>query len=149
MKISTKGRYGVRFLIDVAEQGMDTHTTLSEISKRQNISSAYLGQIAGSLKRAGYIRSIKGSNGGFTLAKPPHEIQLREVLHSLEGDLTIVDPPISIEEESLYRRAIRIGLYQKIDEAVAQTLEVMTLDSLLRHGRLLHSVRNAAALRSQ
>ncbi len=71
MKISTRGRYGVRFLIDVAEQGLDTHTTLAEISKRQDISSAYLGQIAVSLKRAGYIRSIKGSNGGFILAKPP------------------------------------------------------------------------------
>ena len=53
MKISTRGRYGVRFLIDVAEQGLDMHTTLAEISKRQDISSAYLGQIAVSLKRAG------------------------------------------------------------------------------------------------
>jgi len=133
MKISTKGRYGIRFLIDVAEQGPDTLTTLSEISKRQDISSAYLGQIAVSLKHAGFIRSIKGSNGGFVLAKLPSEIQLHDVLSSLEGDLTTVDPPAPSAEESAYRRAIRIGLYQKIDEAVLQTLEAMTLDGLLRH----------------
>ena len=83
MKISTKGRYGVRFLIDVAEQGKDTLTSLSEISRRQNISSAYLGQIAVSLKRAGYIHSVKGSNGGFVLAKPPSEIQLYAVLNQI------------------------------------------------------------------
>ncbi len=132
MKISTKGRYGVRFLIDVAKQGKDTLTSLSEISRRQNISSAYLGQIAVSLKRAGYIHSVKGSNGGFVLAKPPSEIQLYAVLNHLEGDLTIVEPPHPSAEESAYRRAIRIGLYQKIDEAVAQTLGSFTLDSLLR-----------------
>ncbi|MCR5029505.1 MAG: Rrf2 family transcriptional regulator [Fibrobacter sp.] len=131
MKISTKGRYGVRFLIDVAEQGLDTHTTLAEISKRQDISSAYLGQIAVSLKRAGYIRSIKGSNGGFILAKLPSEIQLHEVLSSLEGDLTIVDPPLPTEEETGYRKAIRVGLYQKIDDAIAQALGALTLEKLL------------------
>lgn len=131
MKISTRGRYGVRFLIDVAEQGLDTHTTLAEISQRQDISSAYLGQIAVSLKRAGYIRSIKGSNGGFILAKPPSEIQLHDVLSNLEGDLTIVDPPLPTEEETDYRKAIRIGLYQKIDDAITQALRALTLEKLL------------------
>lgn len=131
MKISTRGRYGVRFLIDVAEQGLDTHTTLAEISKRQDISSAYLGQIAVSLKRAGYIRSIKGSNGGFILAKPPSEIQLHDVLSNLEGDLTIVDLPLPTEEETDYRKAIRIGLYQKIDDAITQALRALTLEKLL------------------
>lgn len=131
MKISTRGRYGVRFLIDVAEQGLDTHTTLAEISKRQDISSAYLGQIAVSLKRAGYIRSIKGSNGGFILAKSPSEIQLHDVLSNLEGDLTIVDLPLPTEEETDYRKAIRIGLYQKIDDAITQALRALTLEKLL------------------
>jgi Rrf2 family protein len=131
MKISTKGRYGVRFLIDIAEQGPDTLTTLSEISLRQEISAAYLGQIAVSLKRAGFIRSIKGSSGGFVLAKLPSEIQLHDVLSTLEGDLTIVDPPSPSAEESLYRQAIRMGLYQKIDVAVLQTLGSLTLEKIL------------------
>jgi Rrf2 family protein len=136
MKISTKGRYGVRFLIDIAEQGPDTLTTLSEISLRQEISAAYLGQIAVSLKRAGFIRSIKGSSGGFVLAKLPSEIQLHDVLSTLEGDLTIVDPPSPTAEESLYRQAIRMGLYQKIDAAVLQTLGSLTLEKILSRKNL-------------
>lgn len=136
MKISTKGRYGVRFLIDIAEQGPDTLTTLSEISLRQEISAAYLGQIAVSLKRAGFIRSIKGSSGGFVLAKLPSEIQLHDVLSTLEGDLTIVDPPSPSAEESLYRQAIRMGLYQKIDAAVLQTLGSLTLEKILSRKNL-------------
>ena len=136
MKISTKGRYGVRFLIDIAEQGPDTLTTLSEISLRQEISAAYLGQIAVSLKRAGFIRSIKGSSGGFVLAKLPSEIQLHDVLSTLEGDLTIVDPPSPSAEESLYRQAIRMGLYQKIDVAVLQTLGSLTLEKILSRKNL-------------
>jgi Rrf2 family protein len=136
MKISTKGRYGVRFLIDIAEQGPDTLTTLSEISLRQEISAAYLGQIAVSLKRAGFIRSIKGSSGGFVLAKLPSEIQLHDVLSTLEGDLTIVDPPSPSAEESLYRQAIRMGLYQKIDAAVLQTLGALTLEKILSRKNL-------------
>lgn len=136
MKISTKGRYGVRFLIDIAKQGPDTLTTLSEISLRQEISAAYLGQIAVSLKRAGFIRSIKGSSGGFVLAKLPSEIQLHDVLSTLEGDLTIVDPPSPSAEESLYRQAIRMGLYQKIDAAVLQTLGSLTLEKILSRKNL-------------
>lgn len=136
MKISTKGRYGVRFLIDIAKQGPDTLTTLSEISLRQEISAAYLGQIAVSLKHAGFIRSIKGSSGGFVLAKLPSEIQLHDVLSTLEGDLTIVDPPSPSAEESLYRQAIRMGLYQKIDAAVLQTLGSLTLEKILSRKNL-------------
>ncbi len=131
MKISTKGRYGIRFLIDIAEQGPSAHTTLSEISERQQISSTYLGQIAVVLKRAGFIRSIKGSGGGFVLAKPPSEIHLDSVLEALEGDLKIVEPPLPTAEETPFRKALRIGLYDKIDEALSAVLKSITLDKLI------------------
>ena len=65
------------------------------------------------------------------LAKLPSEIQLHDVLSTLEGDLTIVDPPSPSAEESLYRQAIRMGLYQKIDAAVLQTLGSLTLEKIL------------------
>ncbi len=130
MKISTKGRYGIRFLTDIANQSPGEHTTLAEISNRQQISAAYLGQIAVVLKRAGYIRSIKGSGGGFLLAKPASEIRISDVLRDLEGDLTIVDPPLPSDNETPYRSAIRIGLYQKIDRAIENVLGELTLDKL-------------------
>lgn len=131
MKISTKGRYGIRFLIDIAEQGPSVHTTLSEISERQQISSTYLGQIAIVLKCAGFIRSIKGSSGGFVLAKPPADIHLDSILESLEGDLKIIDPPLPTAEETPFRKALRIGLYDKIDEALSEVLKSITLDKLI------------------
>ncbi len=131
MKISTRGRYGIRFLIDIAEQGPSAHTTLSEISERQQISPTYLGQIAVVLKRAGFIRSIKGSSGGFVLAKPPADIHLDSVLKALEGDLKIVEPPIPTAEDTPFRKALRIGLYNKIDEALSSILKSITLDKLV------------------
>lgn len=132
MKISTKGRYGIRFLIDVAEQGEGSLTTLSEISERQNISSTYLGQIAVVLKRAGFIRSIKGSNGGFVLAEPLSDIHVGKVLEALEGDLKIVEPPLPDADETPFRKALRIGLYDKIDEAFARIFQDVTLDRLVQ-----------------
>ncbi len=131
MKISTKGRYGIRFLIDIAEQGPNAHTTLSEISERQQISPTYLGQIAVVLKLAGFIRSIKGSGGGFVLAKPPSDIHLDSVLEALEGDLKIVEPPLPTVEETPFRKALRVGLYDKIDEALSAVLKSITLDKLV------------------
>ncbi len=131
MKISTKGRYGIRFLIDIAEQGPSRQTSLSEISERQQISSTYLGQIAIVLKRAGFIRSIKGASGGFVLARPPTDIHLDSILESLEGDLKIVEKPLPTDEETPFRKALRIGLYDKIDEALAAVLKSITLDQLV------------------
>ena len=131
MKISTKGRHGVRFLLDIAEQGENKPSTLAAISERQGISLAYLGQIAIILKQSGYIRSIKGSNGGFVLAKPSQEIQLDELLNTLEGSMKVVESPLPSEEETPYRTAIRIGLYQKMDEAVEIVLKKLTLDKLI------------------
>lgn len=131
MKVSTKGRYGIRFLIDIAERGPNSHATLSEISERQQISPTYLGQIAVVLKRAGFIRSIKGSSGGFVLAKPLPDIRMDEVLEALEGDLKIIDPPLPSVEETPFRKALRIGLYDKIDEAISSVLREITLDKLI------------------
>lgn len=131
MKISTKGRYGIRFLIDIAEQGSGAQVKLSEISKRQGISATYLGQISTALKRAGYIRSLKGSNGGFVLAKSLSEIRIDQVLEALEGDLKVVESPLPTDFETSYKKALRLGLYEKIDKAVSETLKAITLDKLL------------------
>ncbi|MCK9182879.1 MAG: Rrf2 family transcriptional regulator [Fibrobacteraceae bacterium] len=131
MKISTKGRYGIRFLIDVAEQGAGALCTLSDIAKRESISEAYLEQVAVVLKRSGYIRSVKGSSGGFILAKDPSEVRIGEVLRNLEGDLSVVEAPLPGKKESLFRQAIRVGFYNKLDNAVNESLGSFTLGSLI------------------
>jgi Rrf2 family protein len=94
MKISTRGRYGVRLLIDLAEHAGEDHVSLAGIAGRQHISIRYLEQVAVILRRSGFIRSVKGASGGYSLAKKSEDINIGEVLRILEGDMLVVDPPL-------------------------------------------------------
>jgi len=98
MKISTRGRYGVRLLIDLAEHADQNHVPLAQVAERQKVSARYLEQVAVILKRAGYIRSIKGASGGYALARNPADIVIGDVLRTLEGDMLVVDNPRPGEE---------------------------------------------------
>ena len=91
MKVSTKGRYGVRFLLDLALHDQSKPVTLNEIAKRQDISEKYLWQIAANLRSAGLVSAVSGKRGGFLLAKPPENISLQDILEILEGNSSLVD----------------------------------------------------------
>ena len=86
MKISTKGRYGIKALIDLVMNSENESVTLKTISKRQNISERYLEQIFSALRKSGIIIGRKGAQGGYTLAKDPKEITISEILRVLEGE---------------------------------------------------------------
>lgn len=131
MRISTRGRYGVRLLIDLAEHAEESHVSLASVAERQNVSPRYLEQVAVILRRAGYIRSVKGASGGYTLAKPPSEIVIGNALRELEGDILIIDPVRSGEPESALRRCIRRTVYDRLNERIAGLLDRITLASLL------------------
>lgn len=90
MKISTKGRYGLRVMLDLARHGRDRRIPLREISERQNITVKYLEQIITPLVRAGYIESYRGNLGGYMLKVPPQEVTLGDVLRTMEGSLAPV-----------------------------------------------------------
>lgn len=87
MKISTKGRYGLRVMIDLATYSVDKHIPLREISKRQNITIKYLEQIMTPLLRAGYVTSFRGNNGGYQLACAPADVSVGEIIRTMEGSL--------------------------------------------------------------
>ena len=89
MKVSTKGRYGLRALVDLTVSTIDAPVPLADIAGRQNISLNYLEQVFGQLRRAGIVRSIKGSGGGYRLAKDARQITVKEVLEALEGPFSI------------------------------------------------------------
>jgi Rrf2 family transcriptional regulator, cysteine metabolism repressor len=131
MKISTRGRYGIRLMIDLAEHADEGHVPLASIAERQSISPRYLEQVAVILRRAGYIRSIKGASGGYALAKKPSEIAIGEALRELEGDILIVDPPRSGDTENALRRCIRRAVYDRINDRVSGLLDNITLASML------------------
>ena len=94
MKVSTKGRYGLKAVVDIAyslEKQPDKCVSVKSISERQGISENYLEQIIAPLKKAGIVRSVRGAGGGYYLAKPAHDLTVGEVLRILEGPLAPVD----------------------------------------------------------
>ena len=91
MKLSTKGRYGLRAMIDLALNSTDGAVSISSIAERQNLSDSYLEQLMAKLKKAGLVSSLRGAQGGYTLACSADDISVGDILRALEGDLTPVD----------------------------------------------------------
>jgi Rrf2 family protein len=131
MKISTRGRYGIRLMIDLAEHASEPHVALASIAERQNISARYLEQVAVILRRAGYIRSVKGASGGYTLARDPSDIVIGDALRILEGDMIVVDELRPGERENRIQRCIRATVYNRLNERVSAVVDRITLASML------------------
>jgi Rrf2 family iron-sulfur cluster assembly transcriptional regulator len=91
MKLSTKSRYGTRLMLDMAQHYQDGPIHLAHVAKRQGISVKYLEQIIIPLKKADYIRSVRGPKGGHTLARPPEEITVGEIVALLEAGTSLVE----------------------------------------------------------
>lgn len=131
MKISTRGRYGVRLLIDLAEHPDLPHIPLAQIAERQNVSPRYLEQVAVILKRTGYIRSVKGSSGGYALLQKPADIIIGDVLRSLEGDMLVVDALRSGEQENLFQKCIRSTVYSCLNERISSVIDSLSLEQMV------------------
>ena len=131
MKISSRGRYGIRLLIDLAEQKSEPHVSLASVAERKKISIRYLEQVAVILRRAGFIRSVKGASGGYTLAKPVENIIIGEVLRVLEGDMLVADPPLPAFPETRFLRCIRKAVFEPLNECIAGVIDRKTLASLI------------------
>lgn len=131
MKISTRGRYGIRLMIDLAEHSSEPHVALASIAERQNISARYLEQVAVILRRAGYIRSVKGASGGYSLARDPRDIVIGDALRVLEGDMLVVDELRAGETENRIQRCIRQTVYNRLNKRIASIVDRITLASML------------------
>ena len=91
MKLSTKGRYGIKAMVDLALVYGDERLSVNQLAEKQDISPTYLEQLIAALKKAGLVGSARGAAGGYTLARPPEEISVGEVLRALEKTTAIVD----------------------------------------------------------
>jgi Rrf2 family protein len=131
MKISTRGRYGIRLLIDLAEHRGESHVALASVADRQKISVRYLEQVVIILRRAGFIRSVKGASGGYCLAKLPQDIVIGDVLRVLEGDMLVVDPPLPSVKETKIQRCIRLTVFDRLNERIAGVIDRKTLASVI------------------
>jgi Rrf2 family protein len=130
MKISTRGRYGLRLLVDLAEHQNEGPVALSHVAQRQELSEKYLQQVALLLTRGGFLVSIKGARGGYRLKDSPEKILIYDVLDFLEGNITFEETPQG--QESAIERVIRLHFYQKLDQEVRKVFENVTLAGVTR-----------------
>lgn len=131
MKLSTRGRYGLRALVDLAANSGENPVSLTQTARRQKLSLNYLEQVFASLRRAGIVSTVKGAGGGYALARDMEEITVKEVLEALEGKISIADTQAGSEEDEV-QAAIRGLLWDEIDRKVDVLLESRTLGGLVR-----------------
>lgn len=130
MKISTKGRYGVRIMLDIAKNGRGVPVRISEISARQGITVKYTEQITGNLVKCGLLKSVRGASGGYELMKAPDEYTVGEILRNTEGELAPVDCVVGAgcgRAEDCAAQKLWRGLYERINDY----LDGITLQDLV------------------
>lgn len=134
MKLSTKGRYGLKAVIDIAVNCETEAVALSSIALRQDISISYLEQLIAKLKKAGIVNSTRGAQGGYTLAKKPEEISVGDILRALEGDLNPVDCAEVTGGESTCRGSdmcVTKYVWKRISESINNVVDEIMLSELV------------------
>ncbi len=130
MKLSTKGRYGLRALVDLAVNGKEEAVSVGSIAQRQGISERYLEQLMAKLKKAKIVTSTRGARGGYLLAKPEEDITIGDVLRALEGSIEPIDCP---GEAGCADAGACVTKYvwKRINEGVNRIVDDITLRSLI------------------
>lgn len=133
MKISTKGRYAIRLMIDIAEHEKVGNVSIKDVAKRQDISLKYLEQIVNALGKAGYLKSRRGSQGGYQLTKAPEEYTVAEILRVTEGNFA---PVACLEDEENTcpnrSRCSTIKMWEGLYKVVEEYLSGITIADLLK-----------------
>ena len=132
MKISTKGRYALRLMLDLAAQSGEAPVSIKDIAGRQGISEKYLEQIISSLNKAGFVRSIRGAQGGYLLKKAPEEYTVGMILRATEGSLSPVECVESDGCCSRMQNCATAILWKKINDAVNDVVDHVTLADLVK-----------------
>jgi len=131
MKLSTRGRYATRAMLDLALNYEQEPVVLSEIAGRQQISEQYLEQLIGPLKVAGLVRSVRGPNGGFILVKSPSLISVGDILQAVEGSTALVDCVADPQTCSRANDCLTREVWLKATEAINDVFDSITLHDLL------------------
>jgi len=122
MKVSTKGRYGLMLLVDLASNQGGAPVSLKSIAERQSLSEHYLEQLIAPLRNAGFVRSIRGAYGGYILAKTAQEVTVEDILLTLEGPVVIVDEDVKDGLDVLWER---------LRTAILDVMQSLTLQDLV------------------
>ncbi len=133
MKISTKGRYALHLMIDIAiHQENNTPVRIKDIAARQGLSNKYLEQIISALNKAGYVKSIRGAQGGYLLTKDPSEYTAGMILRTMEGSLAPVacvdDDAINCDRQG---GCVTVRLWSMINDAIKNVVDSVTLEDMI------------------
>jgi Rrf2 family protein len=133
MKLSTKGRYGLRALVDLATYGSNGHQALGQIAQRQKVSEIYLEQVFSTLRKNNIVQSVKGAQGGYLLAVDPKDCKVGEILRILEGDISIIDYDMETEEnhDNPLTTCINDMVWRRIDINIGRMVDGITLGDLV------------------
>lgn len=132
MKISTKGRYALRLMLDIALNDAERPVRIKEVAQRQEMSDKYLEQIVSVLNKAGYVKSIRGPQGGYRLVRKPEEYSVGDILRLTEGSLAPVSC-LEYEENDCPRQedCITLELWKRLDQAIKDVVDHVTLADLI------------------
>ena len=127
MKISTKGRYALRLMLDIALNDAKTPVRIKDIAERQQISDKYLEQIVSSLNKAGFVKSLRGPQGGYRLTKKPEEYTVGMILRLIEGSLA----PVACLDDDINNctradRCPTLILWEKLYDAISEVVDNIT-----------------------
>ena len=131
MKISTKGRYALRLMIDLAVNTISKPVPLKEVAKRQSISDKYLEQIISMLNNAGFVRSVRGAQGVYTLTKRPDEYTVGMILRLTEGSLAPVSCVEDRETCDKFENCATSELWRRLNDAINSVVDTVTLADLI------------------
>ncbi len=135
MKLSTRTRYGMRAIIELAQHQGKRPLQLKLIAERQDISVKYLEQLMSLLRSAGFVRSVRGSKGGYVLARPADQIKLSEIFRCLEGPVTTAE---CTEDESYCERAadcVAREVWKRVETAIHGVLDSIKLSDLVQQAK--------------
>ena len=142
MKLSTKGRYGLRAMIDLARYSEEEPVSIGSIAMRQGISERYLEQLVAKMKKAGLVKSIRGASGGYVLAKDSSEISVGDILRALEGSLEPVKcaafDTTTGEGCMASDGCVTKYVWQKINDSINDTVNQIMLDELIQESKSIN-----------
>ena len=132
MKISTKGRYALRIMLDLARNDNGGYIPLRDISERQGITVKYMEQIIGTLGKAGHVKSSRGNSGGYRLARAAKEYRIGDILRTVEGELAVVACLEGAENECPRRfGCVTLPFWQGLNRVIEEYVDNVTLEDML------------------
>ena len=137
MRISTKGRYALAVMLDLSIYDTGENISIKTIAKRLNLSGNYLEQVVGMLTKAGFVKSVRGSSGGYRLAKPPKDYTVGAILRLTEGSLAPVACVEDGEPDSEADSGVIMTVWQELNDAINSVVDCITLEDLVGRNQMM------------